>query len=121
MAKLKYKGLDLEIKGEHPSIQELRAIKDLDKIYSEKVNPSGVSDQDIDPSTGYYKLPEVPSKIRFAASAAPNLKSKIATLEKFYSKVTQDEFDPSNFIVEDTSGKKFILDDKSKTNFGGCN
>jgi hypothetical protein len=118
MAKLKYKGLDLEIKGEHPSIQELRAIKDLDKIYSEKVNPSGVSDQDIDPSTGYYKLPEVPSKIRFAASAAPNLKSKIATLEKFYSKVTQDEFDPSNFIVEDTSGKKFILDDKSKTNFG---
>jgi hypothetical protein len=27
MAKLKYKGLDLEIKGEHPSIQELKSYK----------------------------------------------------------------------------------------------
>lgn len=118
MAKIKYKGLDLEIKGENPSIEELKAIKELDKIFKSKINPSGVSDQEINPSTGYYDLPEVPTKIRFAASAAPNLKSKIATLEKFYSKVTQDQYDPSNFIVEDTNGKKFILDDKSKTNFG---
>jgi hypothetical protein len=46
------------------------------------------------------------------------LKSKVATLEKFFTKVTQDEYDPTNFILEDANGKKFILDDKSKTNFG---
>jgi hypothetical protein len=109
MGKIKYKGLDLEIKGENPSIEELKAIKELDKITSQKINPSGVSDQDIDPSTGYYNFPEAPTKIRFAASAAPNLKSKIATLEKFYSKVTQDEYDPSNFILEDTNGKKIYI------------
>ena len=74
MGKIKYKGLDLEIKGENPSIEELKAIKELDKITSQKINPSGVSDQDIDPSTGYYNFPEAPTKIRFAASAAPNLK-----------------------------------------------
>jgi hypothetical protein len=46
------------------------------------------------------------------------LNRKLQTLQKFFPKVTQDEYDPTNFILEDANGKKFILDDKSKTNFG---
>jgi uncharacterized protein YozE (UPF0346 family) len=116
MGKIKFGGVEFNIQGDEPTIEELRALKQIQKTYSEKQNPAGVSDAERNPSTGYYDLPEVSSKIRFAVSAAPNLKSKIQTLEKFYSEVKQDPFDPSNFIVTDTNGKKFILDDKSKTN-----
>ena len=117
MGKIKFGGVEFNIQGDEPTIEELRALKQIQKTYSEKQNPAGVSDAERNPSTGYYDLPEVSSKIRFAVSAAPNLKSKIQTLEKFYSEVKQDPFDPTNFIVTDTNGKKFILDDKSKTNF----
>lgn len=117
MGKIKFGGVEFNIQGDEPTIEELRALKQIQKTYSEKQNPAGVSDAERNPSTGYYDLPEVSSKIRFAVSAAPNLKSKIKTLEKFYSEVKQDPFDPTNFIVTDTNGKKFILDDKSKTNF----
>jgi hypothetical protein len=118
MAKVKIEGVEVEIAGDEISQEEFEFLTDLKKEYKSKLNPSGVSDEDINPETGYYNLPEVSSKIRFAVSAAPNLKSKVATLENFFSKVTQDEYDPTNFILEDANGKKFILDDKSKTNFG---
>ena len=117
MGKIKYGGLEFEIQGDEPTVQELKALREIQKNYSQDLNPAGVSDDERDAETGYYKLPEVSTKIRFAVSAAPNLKSKIQTLEKFYSEVKQDPLDPSNFIVTDTNGKKFILDDKSKTNF----
>ncbi|BAQ89174.1 hypothetical protein [uncultured Mediterranean phage uvMED] len=61
---------------------------------------------------------EVPLRIRTAVSAAPNLPSKIATLKKFYPTVEQDQQNPSNFLVTDELGKKFILDNKEETNFG---
>ena len=32
-------------------------------------------------------LNEIPNKIRFLVEAAPNMESKVATLEKFYDKV----------------------------------
>jgi len=118
MGKVKIEGVEVEIAGDEISEEEFDFIQDLKKEYTSQLNPSGVEDKDINPETGYYNLPEVDSKIRFAVSAAPNFKSKIATLQKFFPKVTQDEYDPTNFIVEDSNGKKFILDDKSKTNFG---
>jgi hypothetical protein len=46
------------------------------------------------------------------------LNRKVQHLQNFFPKVTQDEYDPTNFILEDANGKKFILDDKSKTTFG---
>jgi hypothetical protein len=118
MAKVKIEGVEVEIAGDEISQEEFEFLTDLKKEYTSKLNPSGVEDKDIDPDTGYYNLPEVDSKIRFAVSAAPNFKSKVQTLQKFFPKVTQDEYDPTNFILEDANGKKFILDDKSKTNFG---
>jgi len=118
MGKVKIEGVEVEIAGKEISKEEFDFLTDLKKEYTSKLNPSGVSDEDINPDTGYYNLPEVDSRIRFAVSAAPNFKSKVATLQKFFPKVTQDEYDPTNFILEDSNGKKFILDDKSKTNFG---
>ena len=118
MGKVKIEGVEIEIAGDEISEEEFDFIQDLKKEYTSNLNPSGVSNEDINPETGYYNLPEVDSKIRFAVSAAPNFESKIKTLQKFFPKVTQDEYDPTNFIVEDSNGKKFILDDKSKTNFG---
>ena len=118
MGKVKIEGVEIEIAGDEISEEEFDFIQDLKKEYQSNIFPSGVSEKDINPETGYYNLPEVDSKIRFAVSAAPNFESKIKTLQKFFPKVTQDEYDPTNFIVEDSNGKKFILDDKSKTNFG---
>ena len=114
MGKIKIDGIDVEIAGNEISKKEFDYIKNLQS--SGSVNPSGVSDSEIDPNTGYYNLPEVDSKIRFAVSAAPNLKSKYKTLQKFFKEVRQDEYDPENFIVTDVNNKKFILDDKSKKN-----
>jgi len=108
-------GLKIEIAGDQITQEEFDFIKDIKATYSK--SPSGVSESDIDPNTGYYKLPEVDAKIRFAVSAAPNLDSKFLTLKKFFKDVKQDEFDPTNFIVTDTNDKKYILDDKSKKNF----
>ncbi len=118
MGKVKIEGVEVEIAGDEISEEEFNFINDLKQEYRSKLNPSGVSDEEINPDTGYYNLPEVSSKIRFAVSAAPNFESKVKTLQKFFPKVVQDEYDPTNFILEDSNGKKFILDDKSKTNFG---
>ena len=118
MAKVNIEGVDIEVAGDDISEEEFDFIIDLKKEYESKTGPSGVGPENINPETGYYNLPEVDSKIRFAVSAAPNFESKVKTLQKFFPKVTQDEFDATNFIVEDANGKKFILDDKSKTNFG---
>ena len=118
MGKVNIEGVDIEIAGDQLSEEEFDFLIDLKKQHQSKQNPSSVTDAEMNPETGYYNLPEVSSKIRFAVSAAPNFKSKIQTLEKFFSKVTQDEYDPTNFILEDANGKKFILDDKSKTNLG---
>jgi hypothetical protein len=118
MGKVKIEGTEIEIAGDQISEEEFNFINDLKKEYTSKLNPSGVTEKDINPETGYYNLPEVSSKIRFAVSAAPNFESKVKTLQKFFPKVDQDEFDPTNFIVTDANGKKYILDDKSKTNIG---
>ncbi len=107
-------GIDIEIAGKEINKEEFDFIKNLKSAGFN--NPSGVSNSEIDPNTGYYNLPEVDSKIRFAVSAAPNLKSKYKTLQKFFKDVRQDEYDPENFIVTDANDKKFILDDKSKKN-----
>ena len=116
MGKVKIEGVEIEIAGDEISKEEFDFIQDLKKEYTSNLNPSGVTDEQINPETGYYNLPEVDSRIRFAVSAAPNFKSKVATLQKFFPKVVQDEYDPTNFIVTDSNGKTFILDDKSKTN-----
>ena len=116
MGKIKVEGVEIEIAGDEISKEEFDFIQDLKKEYTSNLNPSGVTDEQINPETGYYNLPEVDSRIRFAVSAAPNFKSKVATLQKFFPKVVQDEYDPTNFIVTDSNGKTFILDDKSKTN-----
>ena len=116
MGKVKIEGVEIEIAGDEISEEEFDFIQDLKKEYTSNLNPSGVTDEQINPETGYYNLPEVDSRIRFAVSAAPNFKSKVATLQKFFPKVVQDEYDPTNFIVTDSNGKTFILDDKSKTN-----
>ena len=118
MGKVKIEGTEIEIAGDQISEEEFNFINDLKKEYTSKLNPSGVTEKDINPETGYYNLPEVSSKIRFAVSAAPNFESKVKTLQKFFPKVDQDEFDPTNFIVTDANGTKYILDDKSKTNVG---
>ena len=63
-------------------------------------------------------LPEIPNKIRFLVEAAPNMESKVATLEKFYDKVEMHPTQKGNFIVTDETGEQFIVDNKNKTNFG---
>jgi hypothetical protein len=108
-------GLNVEIAGDQITKEEFDFINEIKATYAK--TPSGVAESDIDPTTGYYKLPEVDSKIRFAVAAAPNLDSKFLTLKKFFKDVKQDEYDPTNFIVTDANNKKFILDDKSKKNF----
>jgi hypothetical protein len=108
-------GINVEIAGDQITKEEFDYIKDIKSNYAKSI--AGETEKDIDPATGYYKLPEVDAKIRFAVSAAPNLDSKFLTLKKFFKDVRQDEFDPSNFIVTDANDKKYILDDKSKTNF----
>jgi len=60
------------------------------------------------------QLNEVPNKIRFLVEAAPNMASKVATLEKFYDEVIPLE--GNNFIVTDKNGNKYQLDNKNKTN-----
>jgi len=59
-------------------------------------------------------LNEVPNKVRFLVEAAPNMASKVATLEKFYDNVVPLE--GNNFIVTDSDGNKFQLDNKNVTN-----
>ena len=60
---------------------------------------------------------EVPYKIRFLVEAAPNLESKIATLQKFYDNVDFNERDKT-YIVSNKGGEQFVLDDKQRTNLG---
>jgi hypothetical protein len=85
MAKVKIEGVEVEIAGDEISQEEFEFLTDLKKEYTSKLNPSGVEDKDIDPDTGYYNLPEVDSKIRFAVSAAPNFKSKGTNSTKVFS------------------------------------
>lgn len=119
MPKITIEGTEVELPANGILTKEqFNLIQELKTSSEEKRNPSNVKDSEIDPQTGYYNLPEVNSKIRFAVSAAPNFESKVKTLQKFFSKVIQDEYDPTNFILEDSNGKRYILDDKTKTNFG---
>ena len=60
------------------------------------------------------QLEEVPNKIRFLVEAAPNMASKVATLEKFYTNV--EPLEGNNFIVTDKNGNRFQLDNKNETN-----
>jgi hypothetical protein len=76
------------------------------------IDPSTVTPGAIAKNT--YK--EVPLKIRFLVEGAPNMKSKIATLKKFYPEVK--EIEDSNFLVTDAKGNTHIFDDREKTNFG---
>ena len=48
-------------------------------------------------------LNEIPNKIRFLVEGAPNIESKIATLEKFYDKVEMHPTQKGNFIVTEVS------------------
>ena len=66
MGKVKIEGVEIEIAGDEISEEEFDFIQDLKKEYTSNLNPSGVSNEDINPETGYYNLPEVDSKIRFA-------------------------------------------------------
>ena len=59
-------------------------------------------------------LEEVPNKVRFLVEAAPNMASKVATLQKFYTNV--QPLEGNNFIVTDKDGNRFQLDNKNKTN-----
>ena len=59
-------------------------------------------------------LEEVPNKVRFLVEAAPNMASKVATLQKFYTDV--QPLEGNNFIVTDKDGNRFQLDNKNKTN-----
>ena len=61
-------------------------------------------------------LDEVPNKIRFLVEAAPNLNSKIATLQKFYPQVEIAE--DGNFLVQDKDGTQYQLDNKKKFTTG---
>jgi len=61
-------------------------------------------------------LDEVPNKIRFLVEAAPNLNSKIATLQKFYPSVEIAE--DGNFLVQDKDGTQYQLDNKKKFTTG---
>ena len=111
----------VEVEGNTLDIDTLKLVKEYQKQKTIEGGVKGIagtaSSKDRD-EFGNLVAPEVSSRVRFAVSAAPNLESKVKTLKKFYDKVEQDEADPSNFIVTDKQGKKFLLDDKTKTNFG---
>jgi hypothetical protein len=110
----------VEFAGDVPTADELKAVKIYVDSQRGAVAKSKAEStkEDIDPNTGYYKLPEVDSKVRFAVAQADTLEDKVKTLRKFYKEVKQDDYDATNFIVKDSIGKKYILNDKSKTNFG---
>ena len=110
-----------DISGDKPTETESQIIKEYinkeqqsKQSQIEKSTPSQI----LDLGDQYSKYEEVPYKIRFAVSAAPNLESKFATLRKFYTDVKQDEFNPDNFIVTDANGKKFVLNKTTTTNVG---
>jgi len=110
-----------DISGDKPTEAESQIIKEYigreqqsKQAQMERATPSQI----LDMGDQYSKYEEVPTKIRFAVSAAPNLESKFATLKKFYRDVKQDEFNPDNFVVTDNSGKKFVLNKTSTTNLG---
>ena len=63
-------------------------------------------------------LNEIPNKIRFLVEAAPNMESKVATLEKFYNKVEMHPTQKGNFIVTNEEGEQLVVDNKNKTNLG---
>jgi len=117
MTKINVEGADIEIEGNTLTPEQFDFIYELKRDYESRKNPSNLESKYIDPETGYYNLPEVDSKIRFLVSGAPNYKSKIRTLKKYFKEVVPDEYDPNNFILTNDAGEKFILDDKSKTNF----
>jgi len=63
-------------------------------------------------------LKEIPNKLRFLVEGAPNIESKVATLQKFYDKVEMHPTQKGNFIVTDETGEQFIVDNRNKINFG---
>lgn len=110
-----------DISGDKPTEAESQIIKEYisgeqqsRQAQIQRSTPSQI----LDMGDEYSKYEEVPTKIRFAVSAAPNVESKFATLRKFYTDVKQDEFNPDNFVVTDASGKKFVLDKTASTNLG---
>jgi hypothetical protein len=110
-----------DVLGDKPTEAESQIIKEYigkeqqsKQAQMEKATPSQV----LDMGDQYSKYEEIPYKIRFAVSAAPNLESKFSTLRKFYTDVKQDEFNPDNFVVTNSSGKKFVLNKTTDTNLG---
>jgi hypothetical protein len=118
MAKFNLPGVgEIETQGNGLSTYEFDAIRQVIDNRQSVDNVGYASTADlVDPNTGYYNLPEVDTRIRYLISASPNLESTVKTLRKYFTDIKQDEFDPTNFIVTDDKGKKFILDDKRKTN-----
>ena len=80
-------------------------IEFVDKLPSELISES-------------ENLNEIPNKIRFLVEGAPNVESKIATLEKFYDKIEMHPTQKGNFIVTNEDGEKLVVDNKNKTNLG---
>ena len=119
MAKTFLPGIgEIETSGKGLSSDEFDALKSA-VDYRKSVDNTGfeaLTPDILDEKTGYYNLPEIDTKLRFALSGAPNTESVIATLKKYYPVVKADQLDPGNFIVTDKDGKKFIVDNKQKTN-----
>jgi hypothetical protein len=108
---------EIETQGNGLSTYEFDAIRQVIDNRQSVDNVGYASTADlVDPNTGYYNLPEIDTHIRYLVSASPNLESTVKTLRKYFTDIKQDEFDPTNFIVTDDKGKKFIVDDKRKTN-----
>jgi len=119
MAKTFLPGIgEIETSGKGLSSDEFDVLKSA-VDYRKSVDNTGfeaLTPDILDEKTGYYNLPEIDTKLRFALSGAPNTESVIATLKKYYPVVKADQLDPGNFIVTDKDGKKFIVDNKQKTN-----
>jgi hypothetical protein len=110
-----------DISGDKPTDKEVQVIKEYigrEQQTKQAETEKATSTQLLQKGDQYEKYEEVPYKIRFAVSAAPNLESKFATLRKFYTDVKQDEFNDNNFVVTDANGKKFVVNKTSTTNLG---
>ena len=110
----------VELDGDVPDATTLKVIQKYKDLQNIKGTVSGIGDDKSLPrnSFGQIVAPEIPYMERFSVAAAPNLESKVATLKKIYSDVKQDPLNSDNFIVTDSKGKKFQVNDISKTNFG---
>jgi len=110
----------VEIDGNEPDLNTLKIIEKFKDFKNIEGTVNGIGHDKTLPrnSFGQIVAPEIPLSERFAVNAAPNLESRVATLKKFYPSVKQDPLNFDNFIVTDKNGKKFQLNDVSKTNIG---